>query len=53
MSTDRKELGNFGEQLVARWYEKHGFQIVDRQWRSRSGEIDLVAKRLALVVFWK
>ncbi len=51
MSTDRKELGNFGEQLVARWYEKHGFQIVDRQWRSRAGEIDIVAKRLALVVF--
>ena len=51
MSTNRRQLGNFGERLVARWYEKHGFQIVDRQWRSRAGEIDIVAMRNSLIVF--
>ena len=35
---------------MAEWYEARGFGVVVRNWRSRSGEIDLVARLGDLVV---
>lgn len=35
---------------MAEWYEGHGFEILDRNWRSRTGEIDLVVGQGDLVV---
>ena len=43
--------GRWGEDLAARWYTTHGYEVVDRNWRSPTGEIDLVACSLSLVVF--
>ena len=37
--------------MAARWYASHGYEVVDRNWRSPTGEIDLVACTPALVVF--
>src|SRR5690606_13714151 len=34
-------LGRDGEDLAARWYTDHGFHVVDRNWRTTFGEIDL------------
>ncbi len=39
----RKQLGDFGEQAVASWYTTRGATILDRNWRVREGEIDLIA----------
>ena len=39
----KDELGKRGEQLAAAHLEQRGFTIVDRNWRCRQGEIDLVA----------
>jgi putative endonuclease len=51
----RRRLGDAGEALVARWYEAAGFTVVDRNWRCREGELDLVCAggrgRDALLVF--
>ena len=41
---DRQGLGRRGEQLAARQLEAKGFQIVTRNWRCESGELDLVAR---------
>ncbi|MCE1178800.1 MAG: YraN family protein [Micrococcales bacterium] len=38
----RRELGAFGEDLAARFYRDRGATVLDRNWRCRDGEIDLV-----------
>lgn len=44
MSTDaRQSLGKTGEQLAADHLERRGFAIVARNFRTRFGELDLVA----------
>jgi putative endonuclease len=43
-------LGLRGEQAVAEWYEARGFSVVARNWRSRTGEIDLVVQLERVVV---
>lgn len=37
-------LGAKGEDLVANYLIKDGYQIIDRNWRIKEGEIDLIAK---------
>ena len=51
MTQARRALGASGEELVATWYETHGYQVVARNWRNPTGELDIVAARGALVVF--
>ncbi len=47
----RRALGQRGEDLVARWYETAGYRILDRNWRTRDGELDLVLSQGRTVVF--
>ena len=47
----RRVTGAAGEDAVAGWYRAHGFEIVDRNWRVREGEIDLVVRRASTIVF--
>jgi putative endonuclease len=39
------------EELAARWYEGQGYEVLERNWRRREGEVDLIARRGATVVF--
>jgi putative endonuclease len=39
----RKSLGRLGEQLAAEHFERLGWRIVERNYQTRFGEIDLVA----------
>ena len=36
-------LGREGEDRAARYLESRGYEVLDRNWRVRDGEIDLVA----------
>jgi putative endonuclease len=45
------DLGARGEDVAARRYERAGFDVVERNWRCKEGELDLVLRRGALVVF--
>ena len=41
---ERKRRGDRGEALVADALSRRGFQILERQYRSRWGEIDVIAR---------
>ncbi len=41
---DKKRLGNKAESLACKLLKNKGFKIIDRNFRCRSGEIDIIAK---------
>ncbi|MGO8871792.1 MAG: YraN family protein [Acidimicrobiales bacterium] len=47
----RRALGAAGEGLAARWYEARGYEVLDRNWRRREGEIDLIVRQGRTVAF--
>ncbi|MEN0138112.1 MAG: YraN family protein [Rhodococcus sp. (in: high G+C Gram-positive bacteria)] len=44
-------LGAHGEDLAARYLTEAGMEIIDRNWRSRYGEVDLIAAEGDWLVF--
>ena len=40
---DAKQLGAAGEAYAAGWLEHHGWRVLSRNWRTRYGELDIVA----------
>ncbi len=51
MSLLKKLLGREGEDLAARFLMKQGYRILERNYSTRSGEIDLIALHDGAVVF--
>lgn len=39
----RRELGRLGEEEAARYLQLQGLTVIERNWRCRDGEIDIVA----------
>ena len=49
MST--KQDGDWGEALVEKYLSERGCRIVEREWRCRFGEIDLIAEKDGMLLF--
>ena len=47
----RQDIGRYGENRAADYLQDRGYEIIDRNWRSREGEIDLVARERDFIVF--
>jgi len=48
---DSKELGKRGEQLAAKYLAKSGFKIIERNYRCRLGEVDLILSKNDQLIF--
>jgi len=44
-------VGNRGEELAAAFLERNGFRIVERNFRCKGGEVDIIAKDGKTIVF--
>lgn len=51
MKYSTKETGDWGEDLAAEELEKAGYKIIDRNFRTRFGEIDIIAEDGNTLVF--
>jgi putative endonuclease len=49
--THNQALGALGEQLALEHYERLGFQLLERNHRTRMGEIDLIVRDRQTIVF--
>lgn len=46
-----KEQGNYGENLAAKMLKKSGYEIIGRNFTTKVGEIDIIAKKDGYIVF--
>lgn len=49
--TINKTRGNYGENLAAHFLENKGFTILERNFRFKRAEIDIIAKKEKLLLF--
>ncbi len=47
----RQKFGKFGENLAARHLKKLGYKIICQNYRTKLGEIDIIAKKDDTIVF--
>lgn len=45
------QVGNYGEEIACKYLQKQGYRILERNYRIRGGEIDIVAKDKDTLVF--
>ena len=51
MTVHRQELGIIGEELAAATLSARGYAILERRYRTRHGEIDIIAEHQGTLVF--
>lgn len=48
---DTKKIGNLGEDKACKYLSEKGYQILERNWRDRQGEIDIIAIKNDKIIF--
>lgn len=51
MPSIKQQIGNRGEALAQDYLEKLGYRLLEKQWRTRYGEIDLIMRDGDEIVF--
>jgi putative endonuclease len=51
MTTARQAIGEYGERVAERHLTASGLVVIDRNWRCRAGEVDLILRDGDDVVF--
>ena len=49
--TEKRKIGNLGEDLACRFLMKQGFDIIERNYLKKCGEIDIIAKNKGKIHF--
>ncbi len=48
---NKRNIGNEYERIAGKYLEEHGYQIIEYNFYSRHGEIDIIAKHEGYLVF--
>ena len=48
---DKRLIGKLGEKLVCKWYSDHRYELLSANYRTRFGEIDIIARNKTHIVF--
>ncbi|HSX19260.1 MAG TPA: YraN family protein [Candidatus Saccharimonadales bacterium] len=48
---NKTTLGKYGEDIAAKFLAKNGYKIIERNFRIRGGEIDIIAKENQTLVY--
>jgi putative endonuclease len=51
MAHQKQKFGEQGEVIAARYLKKKGYRIIERNYRTKLGEIDIIAKDKDTLVF--
>ena len=49
--TEKRKLGDIGENVACEFLKRHGYKIIERNFRIRGGEIDIIAKKSNIIHF--
>lgn len=47
----RQKLGKIGEQLAVSYLQKHGYRVVEQNFKARYGEIDIICTKDKTLIF--
>ncbi len=48
---DKKSIGRLGEELAERFLQRKGYTIIEKNFHTRFGEIDIVARQNSAFIF--
>ncbi|WP_028573821.1 YraN family protein [Desulfonatronovibrio hydrogenovorans] len=51
MADQRISLGRFGEEVAGSYLSEKGYQVLERNWRCRQGELDIICTRGKTIIF--
>jgi putative endonuclease len=51
MPDNRQKIGQTGESLAAWYLKKNGYKIIEQNYRTPLGEIDIIAQEKKIIVF--